>query len=86
MGILARGIKLRPRLLDEQEQGFDRVGIWCCHRMILKLWATSAEVPSSKVTKLDRRQSAISARYVHSFTWEIFAIQPGWKAGLFVFG
>jgi len=35
---------------------------------------------------VDRRSTAILANHLHSFTWEIFAIPPGWKAGLFVFG
>jgi hypothetical protein len=34
--------------------------------------------------KVNRRPLSILANYLHSFTWEVFAIPPGWKAGLFV--
>jgi hypothetical protein len=41
-----------------------------------------ADGQRSNVT--NKRPLAILAKYLHSFTWEVFAIPPGWKAGLFV--
>ena len=41
-----------------------------------------ADGQRSNVT--NKRPLAILANYLHSFTWEVFAIPPGWKAGLFV--